>query len=70
MAAFPPSADALKRVVAGLESELVPILSLEMAAEDVWASRRKHATRKLVKVQTFVFATLWFAHSFAYSIEL
>ena len=54
MAAFRPSAHALKRVVAGLGSELAPILSLEMAAEDVLAHRRKHATRKPVKVETFV----------------
>ena len=35
MEAFRPSAHALKRVVAGLGSELAPILSLKMAAEDV-----------------------------------
>ena len=35
MEAFRPSADALKRVVAGLGSELAPILSLEMAVGDV-----------------------------------
>ena len=35
MADFPPTAHALKRVVVGLESELAPILSLNMAAEDV-----------------------------------
>jgi hypothetical protein len=34
-AAFRHSAYALKRVVAGLGSELAPILSLEMAAGDV-----------------------------------
>ena len=32
---FPPSVDALKRVAVELGSELVPILSLEMAAGDV-----------------------------------
>ena len=53
MEAFRPSVDALKRVVVGLGSELAPILSLEMAARDVWASRRKHATRKPVQVQKF-----------------
>ena len=51
MAGFPASADALKRVVAGLRSELAPILSLEMAAEHVWASPSRRATRKRVKVQ-------------------
>ena len=35
MADFRHSADALKRVVVGLGSELAPILSLEMAARDV-----------------------------------
>ena len=50
MAGFLPSALALKRVVVGLGSELAPILSLEMAAGDVWVSRSKHATRKPVKV--------------------
>ena len=54
MAAFPRSAHALKRVVVGLESELAPILSLGMAARDVQATRRKHATRKPVKVRHFV----------------
>ena len=34
MAGFRPSADALKRVVAGLGSELAPILSQKMAAGD------------------------------------
>ena len=52
MAAFPPSANALKRVVAGLGSELAPILSLEMAVSDVQANRSKHATRKPVTVGT------------------
>ena len=50
MVAFPPSATAPKRVVVGFGPELAPILSLEMVAEDVKARRRKHATRKLVKV--------------------
>jgi len=50
MVALPPSAYALKRVVAGFGPELAPILSLEMAAEDVQATRRKHATRKPVQV--------------------
>ena len=54
MVDFPPSAHALKRVVVGLESELAPILSLEMAAGDVQAHHRKHATRKPVKVEAFV----------------
>jgi len=35
MAAFPFSVHAQKRVVVELGSELVPILSLEMAAGDV-----------------------------------
>ena len=35
MEAFLPSVHALKRVVAGLEPELAPILSLDMAAWDV-----------------------------------
>ena len=51
MEAFRPSAHALKRVVAGLGSELAPILSLEMAAGDVQATRRKHVTRKPVTVE-------------------
>ena len=50
MVALPPSAYALKRAVAGFGPELAPILSLEMAAEDVQATRRKHATRKPVQV--------------------
>ena len=56
MAALPPSAHAPKHVVAGLELELAPILSLEMAAWDVQATRGKHATRKPVTVgeETFV----------------
>ena len=56
MAALPPSAHAPKRVVAGLEPELAPILSLEMAAWDVQATRGKHATHKPVTVgeETFV----------------
>ena len=54
MAGFPPSADALKRVVAGLGSELAPILSLEMAAGDVSAYRRKHVIRKPVTVENFM----------------
>ena len=54
MAGFPPSARALKRVVAGFRSELAPILSLEMAASDVQANHSKHATRKPVTVRTFV----------------
>ena len=54
MAAFPFSVRAQKRVVVELESELVPILSLEMAAKDVSASRWTHATRKPVQVQSFV----------------
>ena len=56
MAALPPSAHAPKRVVAGLEPELAPILSLEMAAWDVQATRGKHATRKPVTVgeETFI----------------
>ena len=54
MAVFRPSAHALKRVVAGLGSELAPILSLEMAASGVQANHSKHATRKPVTVGTFV----------------
>ena len=54
MAGFLPSADALKRVVAGLGSELAPILSLEMAAGDVQAYRKKHAIRKPVTVRNFM----------------
>ena len=56
MAALPPSVHAPKRVVAGLEPELVPILSLEMAAWDVQATRGKHATHKPVTVgeETFL----------------
>ena len=54
MADFLPSADALKRVVAGLGSELAPTLSLNMAARDVWAYRSKHATRKPVTVRNFM----------------
>ena len=50
MVALPPSAYALKRAVAEFGPELAPILSLEMAAEDVQATRRKHATRKPVQV--------------------
>ena len=61
MEAFHPSAHALKRVVAGLGSELAAILSLAMAAGDVWASRRKHATRKPVKVRSFM-SKLSFCH--------
>ena len=53
MAIFLPSAHALKRAVAGFGPELAPILSLEMAVEDVQATRRKHATRKPVKVRHF-----------------
>ena len=52
MAGFPPSANALKRVVAGLGSELAPILSLEMVVSDVQANRSKHVTRKPVTVGT------------------
>ena len=44
------SAHAPKRVVAGLGPEPAPILSLEMAAWDVQATRGKHATRKPVTV--------------------
>ena len=54
MAGFRPSVHALKRVVAALGSELAPILSLEMAARDVSAHRRKHATRKPVQVRNAV----------------
>ena len=49
-AAFLRSAHARKRVVAGLESERATILSLEMAAGDVQATRRNHVTRKPVTV--------------------
>ena len=56
MAAFPPSARALKHAVAGLGPELALILSLGMAAGDVQANRSEHATRKPVQVvgETFV----------------
>ena len=54
MAAFPPSVHAPKRVVAGFREGLALIPSLEMAATDVEACRRKHATRKPVTVETFV----------------
>ena len=50
MAAFRPSAHALKRAVAAFGQERVPILRLNMAAGDVMATHRKHATRKPVKV--------------------
>ena len=53
MAGFRPSADALKRVVAELGSELALIPSLKMAAGDVQAHRRKHATRKPAKVRNY-----------------
>ena len=54
MADFPSSVHAQKRVVAGLRSELARILSLNMAAGDVQAYHRKHATRKPVKVRNVV----------------
>ena len=54
MAAFPPSARALKRAVAAFGEELVPILRLNMAAGHVQATWRKHATRNPVKVRHFV----------------
>ena len=54
MEAFRPSAHALKHVVAGLGSELAPTLSLEMAAGDVQAHRKKHVTRKSVQVHNAV----------------
>ena len=54
MAAFPPSVHAPKRVVAGFREGLALIPSLEMAAMDVEACQRKHATRKPVTVETFV----------------
>ena len=54
MAAFPPSAHALKRAVAAFGEELVPILRLNMAAGHVQATWRKHATRNPVKVRHFV----------------
>jgi hypothetical protein len=44
MAAFRPSAHALKRAVAAFGQERVPILRLNMAAGDVQATWRKHAT--------------------------
>jgi len=50
MVAFPSSAYALRRVVAGFGPELAPILSLEMAAGDVKARQRKYATCKPVQV--------------------
>ena len=75
MAAFPPSAHALKRVVAAFGQELAPILRLNMAAEHVQATSRKHATRNPAKVRhdivcpilsSFVgwLVVLWLAHSF------
>ena len=54
MVGSPTSVHVLKLVVAELGSELAPILSLEMAVRDVQANRRKHATRKPVKVRNFV----------------
>ena len=56
MAGLLRSAHAPKRVVAALGPEPAPILSLEMAAWDVQATRGKHATRKPVTVgkETFV----------------
>ena len=63
MAAFRPSAHALKRAVAAFGQERVPILCLNMAAGDVWGTRRKHATRKPVKVRHCVavrFLVGWF----------
>ena len=50
MAGFLPSAHAPKRAVAGFGEERAPILRLNMAAGDVMATYRKHATRKPVKV--------------------
>ena len=61
MAGFPPSVNALKRVVVGFGSELAPILSLEMAASDVQANRSKHAIHKPAMVGTFVTKlSFWF----------
>ena len=75
MAGFPHSVDALKRAVVGLESELAPILSLEMAAGDAKASRSRHATRKPVKVQNSILnlcfcRCLFSISSFAVSVSV
>ena len=51
MAAFRPSAHALKRAAAAFGEERVPILRLNMAAEHVQATSRKHATRNHAKVR-------------------
>ena len=51
MAAFRPSAHALKRAVAAFGQERVPILRLNMAAGDAMATWRKHATRNPAKVR-------------------
>ena len=50
MAAFLPSAHAPKRAVAAFGEEVAPILRLNMAAGDVRATWKKHATRKPAKV--------------------
>ena len=54
MAAFLPSAHAPKRAVAAFGEEAAPILRLNMVAGDVQATWKKHATRKLVKVNVFL----------------
>jgi len=66
MAAFRPSAHAPKRAVAAFGQERVPILCLNMAAGDVRGTRRKHATRKPVKVRHCVavqYLVGWFTRS-------
>ena len=69
MAGFPSSAHALKRVVAGLGSELAQTLSLNTAAGDVQASRRKHATHKPAPVQNSV-PNLCYYLSFSYFVSI
>ena len=68
MAAFPPSAHALKHAAAAFGEELAPILRLNMAAEHVQATSRKHATRKPVQVRYFVTNTLFVRWLFACSL--
>ena len=71
MEATPPSDHALKRAVAAFGEERVPILRLNMAAEHVQATSRKHATRNHAKVRHDIACPIlswlvvpWLAHSF------
>ena len=50
MAGGPISACVLKLVAGGLVAEVAATLHLPMGAMIVWATRREHATRKLVQV--------------------